>query len=76
MSNLNREPTINASYQVPVHLAMRFQKRRFFKKLTNQIKELPMAAMFANGFGQNQHIYRRPSLDASCLSIGSFGQAV
>jgi hypothetical protein len=31
MSNLNRGPSINASYQVSVHLANWFQRRRFLK---------------------------------------------
>jgi hypothetical protein len=31
MSNLYRGPSIDASYQVAVHLAKRFQRRRFFK---------------------------------------------
>jgi hypothetical protein len=31
MSNLYRGPAIDASYQVSVHLAKRFQKRRFLK---------------------------------------------
>ena len=30
MSNLYREPAIDASYQVSVHLAKRFQRKRFF----------------------------------------------
>ena len=30
MSNLYRGPSINVSYQVSVHLAKRFQRRRFF----------------------------------------------
>jgi hypothetical protein len=30
MSNLYRRPSIDASYQVSVHLAKRFQRRRFF----------------------------------------------
>ena len=30
MSNFNRGPTIDVSYQVSVHLAKRFQRRRFF----------------------------------------------
>jgi hypothetical protein len=41
------------SYKVSVHLAKRFQRRRFFK-LTNQRQELPMAAMFVNGSGRNE----------------------
>jgi hypothetical protein len=31
ISNLYRGPSIDASYQVSVHLAMRFQGRRFLK---------------------------------------------
>jgi hypothetical protein len=31
MSNLYRRPSIDASYQVSVHLAKQFQKRRFLK---------------------------------------------
>jgi hypothetical protein len=42
MSNLHREPSIDASYQVSVHLAM-------------QKEELPVVAMFVNGSGQNEH---------------------
>jgi hypothetical protein len=31
ISNLYRGPSIDASYQVSVHLAKRFQRRRFLK---------------------------------------------
>jgi hypothetical protein len=31
MSNLYRKPSIDASYQVSVHLAKQFQRRRFLK---------------------------------------------
>jgi hypothetical protein len=31
MSNLYKEPSIDASYQVSVHLAIRFWRRRFLK---------------------------------------------
>jgi hypothetical protein len=31
MSNFHRGPSIDASYQVLVHLAKNFQRRRFFK---------------------------------------------
>jgi hypothetical protein len=39
MSNFNRGPVIDASYQVSVHLAKRFQRRRL-KKSANQKQEL------------------------------------
>jgi hypothetical protein len=54
ISNLYRGPSIDASYQVSVHLAKRFQRRRFKKNLANQKQELPVAAMFVNGSGQNE----------------------
>jgi hypothetical protein len=31
LSNLYKEPSIDASYQVSVHLAKRFQRRRFLE---------------------------------------------
>jgi hypothetical protein len=34
MSKLYRGPSIDASYQVSVHLAKRFQRRRFLKKIS------------------------------------------
>ena len=42
------EMSIDASYQVSVHLAKRFQRRRFFKS-ANQRQELHMVAMFGYG---------------------------
>jgi len=34
--------------------------------LTNQKKELPIAIMFVNGSGQNEHsLYKEPSINAS-----------
>jgi hypothetical protein len=53
MSNLYRGPSIDASYKVSVHLAKRFQRRRFFKS-ANRKQELPVVAMFVNGSGQNE----------------------
>jgi hypothetical protein len=45
MSNLYRGHSIDASYQVSVHLAKRFQRRRFLK-ISHQKQELPVAVMF------------------------------
>jgi hypothetical protein len=33
MSNIYREPSKDASYQVSIHLAKRFQSRRFFLEI-------------------------------------------
>jgi hypothetical protein len=35
------------------------------KKSTNQKQELSVATMFVNGSGQNEHLCREPSIDAS-----------
>jgi hypothetical protein len=53
MSNFYSGPGIDASYQVSIHLAKQFQRRRF-KKSANQKQELPIAAMLVNGSGQNE----------------------
>jgi hypothetical protein len=58
MSNLYREPDIDASYQVSVHLVKRFREEDFLKS-ANQKKELPMAAMFVNRSGQNEQPLER-----------------
>ena len=54
ISNLYRGRSIDASYQVSVHLGKRLQ-RIFFQKSTNQRQELPIAAMFVNGSERNEH---------------------
>jgi hypothetical protein len=46
MSNLYRGPSIDASYQVSVHLAKCFWRR--FLKIGQSEKELPVAAMYVN----------------------------
>jgi hypothetical protein len=43
------EPSIDPSYQVSVHLAKRFQRRRFLKIGQSETRELPVVAMFGNG---------------------------
>jgi hypothetical protein len=48
-----RGPAIDASYQVSIHLAQQFQRR--LKKSANRKQELPMAAMFVDRSGQNEH---------------------
>jgi hypothetical protein len=48
-----RGPSINASYQVSVHLASGFRGEDFFKS-SNQKQELPVVAMFVDGSEQNE----------------------
>ena len=64
MSNHYRGPSKDASYQISIHLAKRFQ-RRFLYESTNQKQELPMAAMLINASGQISSLYTGSSIDAS-----------
>ena len=47
-----------------------------FQKLTNQKKELSVAAMFVNRLGQNANLYKRTFHRCFLPSFGLFGQAV
>jgi hypothetical protein len=50
MSNLYREPSIDANYQVSVHLVKRFQRRRLkYEKLTDDGHQVMAKAHFAFG---------------------------
>ena len=50
MSNLYRGPSIDASYQISVHLAERFQRRRLkCEKLTDDRRLVMAKAHFAFG---------------------------
>ena len=50
MSNLYKGPSIDASYQVSVHLAERFQKRRLkYEKLTDDGRQVMAKAHIAFG---------------------------
>jgi hypothetical protein len=65
MSNLYREPSIDASHQVSVHLAKWFHKRRFFRNQPIRNKNClwrPCLLMDRDGMS---NLYRGPSIDAS-----------
>ena len=53
MSNLYREPSIDVSYQLSVHLAKQFQRRRFLKIGQSETK-IACGAMFVNGLERNE----------------------
>ena len=76
ISTLYRGPSIDASYQISVHLGKRFQRRRFFQKSTNQKQEWPVAAMFVNGSELNEQCLQKTFHRCFLPSFGSFGQAV
>jgi hypothetical protein len=76
ISYLHRGPPIDASYQVSLHLAKRFQRRRILKKSTNQKQELSVAAMFVNRSGRNEHSLWRTFHRWFLPSFSSFGRGV
>jgi hypothetical protein len=51
-------------------------RREDLKKLANQKQELPVAAMFVNGSGQNVQSLERTAHRCFLPSFGSFGQTV
>ena len=64
LRKLNTEHSISASHQVSVHLAKRFQRRRFFKS-ANQKQELPVASCLLMDLDKMSNLYKGPSIDAS-----------
>jgi hypothetical protein len=65
ISNLYRGPSIDASYQVSVHLATGFQRRRFFKNWPIRNKNCLWWPCLYVDRDKMSNLYRRPSLDAS-----------
>ena len=65
MSNLYRKPSIDASYQVSVHLAKWFQRRRFFRNQPIRNKNGLWWPCLSMDRDKMSNIYRKPSIDAS-----------
>ena len=53
MRKLCKGPSLDAPYQIFMNLAKQIQRRRFFNVSANQKQELPFAAQFVDGSGQN-----------------------
>jgi hypothetical protein len=64
MSNLYRGPPIDASYQVSVHLAKRFQRRRFFRNQPIRNKNCLWWPCLLTDRDEMSNIYRGLSIDA------------
>ena len=62
MTNLYRGPSIDASYQVSVHLDKRFQRKRFLKIRNKDCLWRPCLLMDRD---KVSNLYRGPSIDAS-----------
>jgi hypothetical protein len=65
MSNLYRGPSIDASYQVSVHLVKRFQGRRFFLNRPIRNKNCLWRPCLSMDRDKMSKIYREPSIYAS-----------
>jgi hypothetical protein len=65
MSILFRGPSINASYQVLVHLAKRFQRRRFFRNQPIRNKNCLWWPCLLMDRDEMSILNREPSIDAS-----------
>jgi hypothetical protein len=65
MCNLYKGPSINASYQVSVHLAKWFQKRRFFRNQPIRNKNCLWRLCLLMDRDKICNLYRGPSIDAS-----------
>ena len=61
--HLYRGPSKDASYQVLIHLARRFQRRRFFRNQPIRNKNGLWRPLFVNGSGRNEQSLS--SVDAS-----------
>jgi hypothetical protein len=65
ISNLHRGPPIDASYQVSVHLAKRFQKRRCFRNQPIRNKNRPWRPCLLTDWDEMSNQNRGLSIDAS-----------
>ena len=65
MSNLYREPSKDASYEVSIHLAKRFQRRRFFRNQQIKNKNCLWRPCLLMDRDKMSNVYKGPSIDAS-----------
>jgi hypothetical protein len=65
MSNLYRGPSKDDSYQVLIHLAKRFQRRRFFRNQPIRNKNGLWRQCLLTDRDKMTNLYRGPSIDAS-----------
>jgi hypothetical protein len=65
MTNLYRGPSIDASYQVSLHLAKRFRRRRFFRNQPIKNKNGLWRPCLLTDQDEMRNLYKGPSIDAS-----------
>jgi hypothetical protein len=67
MSNLYRGPSIDASYQVLIHLVKQFQRKRILRNQPIRNKNCLWWPCFLSDRDKMSSLYRRPDIDASYL---------
>jgi hypothetical protein len=65
MTNLSRGPSKDAPYQVSIHLAKRFQRRRFFRNQPIRNKNGLWRPCLLMDRDEMSNLYRGPAIDAS-----------
>ena len=65
MSNLYRGPSIDATYQISVHLGKLFQRRRFFRNQPIRNKNGLWGPCLLTDRDEMSILYKGPSIDAS-----------
>jgi hypothetical protein len=65
MSNRYRGPSKDASYQVLIHLAKRFQRRRFFRNQPIRNKNCLLRPCLLMDRNEMSNLYRGHDIDAS-----------
>ena len=66
MNNLYRGPPIYVSYQISVHLATHFQRRRFFRNRPIRNKNCLWWPCLFMDRDEMSNLYREPSIDVCC----------
>ena len=67
LRKLYTEPSIDASYQIAVHLATRFQRRRFFRNQPIRNKNCLWQPCLLKDQDEINNLYRGPYIDASYM---------
>jgi hypothetical protein len=65
MNNRYREPSIDAPYQVWVHLAKQFQRRQFFRNWSIKNRNCLCSPCLLTDLDEISNIYTEPSIDTS-----------
>jgi len=65
MSNHNRGPSKDDSYQISIHLAMRLQRRRFFRNQPIRNKNCLWRPCLLTDRDEMSNLYKGPAIDAS-----------